>query len=596
MSLQFGRSLSDSLFAFLQHRMPLRLSRAAISLPYSAASRSMVSSASTAPGPVASTSKIFATKTSASPSYASAGRDELLQRIAELESSLRNALPAASSPSPIVANATLKKVSSNGKGKGRRVPTADESDFFDRYPSRKIALKFSYEGWPYCGLALQSEKEDRPLPLPTVEAVLLDALVQARLIKPELKRDTEALGFSRCGRTDRGVSAAGQVVSLWVRSQLREQEGQHEPAWKPAVRVKPAAEDQQAGSTSSIQAGEPMDEATRADLANTAKQKAVARDAPKEELPYMSLLNRCLPPSIRILGWSTVKEDFDARFSCAGRHYKYFFSSTALAALNVEAMQDAASRLVGEHDFRNLCKVDPTKQIVNFRRRIISAVISELEPRRDRTGLQDRHYVLDLKGTAFLYHQVRHIMAVLFLVGSGRERPNVVDALLDTGYSHEIDEAPTPPGTRQAGLVPSKPSYEMADDLPLVLWDCSFHDCDVSWRQDSTPHARAKAYADMHLHTTSLNLKSTISEHFLRAYRELEAGEGSSKDHQEEQGVVQVGAGRTIGSGRYTLLLERPRADLVEVVNQRWLEGYGKRRADRKAVVAAEADGRDGEE
>ena len=315
----------------------------------------------------------------------------------------------------------------------------------------------------------------------------------------------------------------------------------------------------------------------------------------------MSLLNRCLPSSIRILGWSPVNEDFDARFSCLGRHYKYFFSSTPLAPLHVDAMQAAANGLVGEHDFRNLCKVDATKQITNFKRRIVSAVISELEPRRVQAGMQEeRHYVLDLQGSAFLYHQVRHIMAILFLVGSGRESPDVVKALVDTGY-RDLVETTDPSGiarpTQQldpsnTAALRSKPSYEMSDDLPLVLWDCQFREADVKWRQDAAPASRIKAYADMHLHTSSLDLKSRISQHFLRAYRELgEKAHGNlvSTANPDRSGTVQVGAGRVIGTSRYTPLLQRPRAELVEVINQRWMDGQGKRRAERKAAAAAEA-------
>ena len=541
------------------------------------------------PAPVASTSKL-SSATECSTDYDAASREDLVKRIVELESSLRQSLPHTSSATRSISSSAEKKSS---KGKGRRISPAEDGDFFDRYPSRKIALKFSYEGWPYCGLALQAEKEGSSLPLPTVEAVLLDALAQARLIKPELKRDTDTLGFSRCGRTDRGVSAAGQVVSLWVRSQLREDEGRHELAWRPAVTQHASA----VAVGPSEEAGSPQtrstegDEATQADLANTAKQKAAAKNQPKDELPYMSLLNRCLPPSIRILGWSPVREDFDARFSCQGRHYKYFFSSTPLAPLDIDAMQDAASRLVGEHDFRNLCKVDPTKQITNFRRRIVSAVISELDSARNSDNTHDdKHYVLDLQGSAFLYHQVRHIMAILFLVGSRRESASIVDAINNTGYTAGeigLDRSSQP----DMAIVASKPSYEMADDLPLVLWDCQFRDQDVDWRQDANSAARSKAYADMHLHTSSLDLKSTISQHFLRAFRELGEkahGEPVMNASPGKDGIVQVGAGRTIGSGRYTPLLQRPRAELVEVINQRWMDGQGKRRAERRAAAGAD--------
>ena len=40
-------------------------------------------------------------------------------------------------------------------------------------------------------------------------------------------------------------------------------------------------------------------------------------------------------------------------------------------------------------------------------------------------------YFLEIRGTAFLYHQVRCICAILFMVGRHLEEPSVVDALLD---------------------------------------------------------------------------------------------------------------------------------------------------------------------
>lgn len=38
-------------------------------------------------------------------------------------------------------------------------------------------------------------------------------------------------------------------------------------------------------------------------------------------------------------------------------------------------MSDAASKLVGEHDFRNLCKMDVGNGVVNFTRKMFSVNI-----------------------------------------------------------------------------------------------------------------------------------------------------------------------------------------------------------------------------
>lgn len=48
-------------------------------------------------------------------------------------------------------------------------------------------------------------------------------------------------------------------------------------------------------------------------------------DGDDEEIDYVAALNRALPEDIRVTGWSPVRPDFDARFSCKFREYKYFF-------------------------------------------------------------------------------------------------------------------------------------------------------------------------------------------------------------------------------------------------------------------------------
>jgi len=100
--------------------------------------------------------------------------------------------------------------------------------------------------------------------------------------------------FTRCGRTDKGVSALLNVCSLFVRK-----------------------------------------------LKN-----------PEE---YTMRLNRCLPDDIRILGHCVVPPHFDARFSCVYREYNYFFFKQNM---NIPVLAKAALKFLGMHDFRNFCKKD----------------------------------------------------------------------------------------------------------------------------------------------------------------------------------------------------------------------------------------------
>ncbi len=84
-----------------------------------------------------------------------------------------------------------------------------------RYSTRFIALKLAYLGKNYGGYEYSSSGT-----LPSIEEELWKALVKACLISPPTPDtvDFSTCEYSKCGRTDRGVSAFGQVVALRVRS------------------------------------------------------------------------------------------------------------------------------------------------------------------------------------------------------------------------------------------------------------------------------------------------------------------------------------------------------------------------------------------
>lgn len=488
--------------------------------------------------------------------YANWTKKALLSRIAELEAqttSLRADKAAADTQAHIASTSSSNPHKDVGEEGGKKKKEKKPKEFdFASSPCRNIALRFSYDGAGYSGLAAQNATANGTgSSLPTVEGVLWDALCTARLVDPALGMD--GAGFSRCGRTDRGVSAAGQVVALWVRSKKVND-------WSKRI-------EQQA----SYPSPSPLPP-----LTEELEQKRNAR-LEDTELAYVSILNRILPSSIRIQAWSPVRPDFSARFDCTYRHYKYFFpsgppsiffppnSSTSTSAPGVDAgatrldiglMRDAAQRLLGEHDFRNLCKVDASKQITNYRRRIDGVSIDRVSPSTswpsssapvEDSDIEEEGegmYVLNLRGTAFLYHQVRNIMAILFLVGARLERPEVIEELMNTEkgqiaadrvkmrlaassslpatasrteleegeggikwwlpvnstsstahQSEEIEGLPmwifsslsSDPSSHSSSdealeVYETKPNYEMASDRPLVLWECGFLPNDISWR------------------------------------------------------------------------------------------------------------------
>ena len=74
---------------------------------------------------------------------------------------------------------------------------------------------------------------------------------------------------------------------------------------------------------------------------------------------------------------------------------------------------------------------------------------------------------LTISGKAFLWHQIRCIVAVLFRVGAGKEAPSVVQQLLDVESN------------------PCRPQYTMASEVPLNLFNVVF-DENISWTYDTS--------------------------------------------------------------------------------------------------------------
>lgn len=265
-----------------------------------------------------------------------------------------------------------------------------------KYSQRHVAIQLQYDGSKYYGFAAQKDEFEE-----TVEKYLFEALLKLRLIESR-----QSCNYSRCGRTDKGVSAMRQVVAFNLRSNV---------------------------------------------------PKGVAGGAVVAEVDYCNLLNKSLPPEIRALGSCFVSADFSARFSATHRTYRYFF---VRRNLNTTAMLEAAQFLIGSHDFRNLCKLDAAN-VTNFEREIlfVNLVLYHESP-LDRE--HDIMYV-EISGLAFLWHMVRCIMAVLFMVGKGLEQPQIVRQLLDVSSE------------------PAKPDYSLAADTPLLLYDCGFKNIDFQY-------------------------------------------------------------------------------------------------------------------
>ncbi|EGG10313.1 uncharacterized protein MELLADRAFT_76951 [Melampsora larici-populina 98AG31] len=488
---------------------------------------------------------------------------------------------------------------------------------FKKYPTRKIALQIVYQGWNHGGLAWQPEIT----PLTTVEGELFKALLSARLVemseefqeedreeilKTEEWReavDLEGWEYSRAGRTDAGVSGSGQVVSLWVRSNLLDSKLRQELL------------DSKQSPPGSFRDPEGFERST--DEENEEVHPKILNSSisnkPQEELPYISILNSLLPESIKVIAWSPVSTEFDARFSCKGRHYKYFFTkfeSDLNQSLDIEMMREGAKKLIGEHDFRNLCKLDKSKQIENFKREIYSAEINLVDENaigpefnkndglegsvgQDGLGEKNQMYVFDLRGSAFLYNQVRNIMAILFLIGSRLESPNLIDGLL---YTDSSAQKPEGLGLITDEFVDRKPEMAIASELPLLLWDCIYPPNTFNWKSESVYKsngiAPSKTFDTMRIQSTRYRIKSILTLHQIQKLQSFYQTDDDD-DHQitpspfhKSKSVCQIfGAGQSQWTKNYKSILNRPRLMIYSESNQKWLEGKGARMLAKRSAV-----------
>ncbi|MDC0765046.1 tRNA pseudouridine(38-40) synthase TruA [Brevibacillus sp. AG] len=136
------------------------------------------------------------------------------------------------------------------------------------------------------------------------------------------------------------------------------------------------------------------------------------------------VLNNQLPDSIVIRTVEEVDASFHARFDVQVKEYRYCIDNTPVAdvfrhryadhvrfPLDVDAMQQAAHHLVGEHDFTSFCSA---KTYVEDKVRTVYGVTVE------KSG--DEVWVT-CRGNGFLYNMVRIIVGTLVEVGQGKRNP-----------------------------------------------------------------------------------------------------------------------------------------------------------------------------
>jgi tRNA pseudouridine38-40 synthase len=149
---------------------------------------------------------------------------------------------------------------------------------------------------------------------------------------------------------------------------------------------------------------------------------------------FLRGLNTHLPPDIAVRELDDVADTFDARRSARGKVYRYAIWNHVVrspqrarwswhhrAPLDTHGMREAAAAFVGRHDFRGFRAAD-------CERRSTVRVIHSFTVLRDGALV-----TCEVEGTAFLKNMVRIMVGTLVAAGRGALDAAGVSALLAAG-------------------------------------------------------------------------------------------------------------------------------------------------------------------
>lgn len=169
------------------------------------------------------------------------------------------------------------------------------------------------------------------------------------------------------------------------------------------------------------------------------------------------------PQPVAILSAALAGPEFHARFSARGRRYLYRILDRRAPAvlergrvwwtprsLDVNAMQAAAQRLIGRHDF------------TSFRAAACQAAspiktLDRLEVRR-----ADGEIHIEAAARSFLHHQVRNLVGTLQFVGCGKWQADAMSSILTARDRRAAGPTAPPEGLYLTGVLYDCDAYDDA--------------------------------------------------------------------------------------------------------------------------------------
>ncbi len=216
-------------------------------------------------------------------------------------------------------------------------------------------MKVAYEGTRYQGWQKQETSENT---------------IQGKLERLISRMCEEEIAIQGSGRTDAGVHALGQIVNFHTNSAM-------------------STED------------------------------------------MLAYINQYLPEDIAVVEIGEVQERFHSRLNAKGKRYSYRvwnsavpnvflrrYAYTVTEELDMEAMKEAATHLLGEHDFKSFTSAKKGKK--STVRRI------------DRIDIQREGALITFtfEGNGFLYHMIRILVGTLLEVGRGERAADSIPKVL----------------------------------------------------------------------------------------------------------------------------------------------------------------------
>lgn len=278
---------------------------------------------------------------------------------------------------------TIIDATSEMSNKKQKTEGEDETAEVAKISKRKYALLIGYCGEGYYGLQ-RNCKQTTEIIYRAIEDEIVEGLVKINAIPQDHADEMYKMSFQRAARTDKGVSAAANLISLKMQ---------------------------------------------------------LADD-------FLEKINETLPKQIRVFGYNKVTQSFCCKQNCDARTYIYILPTFAFCPVEeilqenyrasdevMKRVNEILSKFVGTHNFHNFTSgkkyTDPSakRYIYSF----------ECSKPFMKEGYE--FAVIKIKGQSFMLHQIRKMVGTVIAIVRGYAGEDLIQ-LSRTAFRVDVPQAP----------------------------------------------------------------------------------------------------------------------------------------------------------